>query len=497
MGPQSPMMRGLWEPYLAESCATLDGSSDFLELNTDGYDEMRLQMLTHSQRYDPQTGLLNQHSFGDALESLLHNRPPNRQFALLWIDVLNLRREYSLWGSKGPEALVRHVAGSLHSAAGTDALLGRVSGRCFLLAVPAAKFDRADKRRLQKIVDALGPLRLFGSEIKPEVAAGVAFYPTDTESVEDLMRFASLAAARAAYTKSSSVTSFNAGMNSLVLRDHQLEVEMQRGLDEGRFRVFYQPKINLATGQVTGAEALIRWNHPQWGPVAPSDFIPVAERSRLIQRIFEFSLRTALKDARRWAHLGYALPVISVNASAANLCTDEFVATIATVLDQLPIAPTELELEVTESILLDDEELFTERMRQLRAIGVRIAIDDFGTRYTGFKMLRELPLNAMKIDRCFIQGIDRSPEMRALCVTIEAMARQLNLHTVAEGIEEPGELEVMRQIGCHAGQGFLFHRPMAARAFLEFLRGWPERMSTFGFGNPDHKAEIESFSKVH
>jgi EAL domain-containing protein (putative c-di-GMP-specific phosphodiesterase class I)/GGDEF domain-containing protein len=462
-----------------------------------GHIELRRQMLTYGQRYDTQTGLLNYRAFQDGLKSLLRGRLPGQEFALIWVDVLNLRREFSLWGSKGPEALVRHVADALRTAVNPDVLLGRFSGRCFLIAMPAAKFDRGDKRRIQRVVDALGPMRLFGSEIKPELAAGVAFYPTDTGYVDDLMRFASLAAARAGYTKSSNVLTFNASMNNMIMRDHQLEVEMHRGLDRGQFRVFYQPKVDLATGQVLGAEALMRWNHPEWGPVATAEFIPIAERSRLIQRIFDFSLRTALKDAQRWSHSGFTLPAISVNASAVNISGEDFARSVNDILSEIPIAPTELELEVTESMLLEDEELFSDRVRQLKAIGAHIAIDDFGTRYTGFKMLRELPLNAMKIDRCFIHGIDRSADMRALCETIEAMARQLNLRTVAEGIEEPGELEVMREIGCDAGQGFLFQRPMPAEDFLTFLHDWPERMHTLGFVDGHHRHKIGPLAEVH
>jgi EAL domain-containing protein (putative c-di-GMP-specific phosphodiesterase class I) len=149
-----------------------------------------------------------------------------------------------------------------------------------------------------------------------------------------------------------------------------------------------------------------------------------------------------------------------------------------------------LELEVTESVLLDDEELFTERVAQLKAIGARIAIDDFGTRYTGFNVLKRLPLDTMKIDRCFIQGIDRSEDMRSLCQTIIAMARQLKLRTVAEGVEEPGELEALREIGCDEAQGYLLQRPVPMAEFIAFMRAWPERMKGLGFAAPAPKLRL-------
>jgi len=324
-------------------------------------------------------------------------------------------------------------------------------------------------------------MRVLGTEIRPEIAAGVAYYPSDSASAEDLIRFASLAATRACGMKTTIVMSFDAAMNTLVMRDHQLEVEIRKGLDEDQFCVHYQPKIDLQTGDVTGAEALMRWNHPEWGPVPQSEFIPIAERTQLIDRIFDFALRTAMWDAQKWRDRGIALPSIAVNVSPANLRRDDFIQTVHTIQKEVQMAPTRLELEVTETMLLEDEELFGSRLREMRAAGIRVAIDDFGTRYTGFNMLHRLPLTTMKIDHCFVQGVDRSQEMRALCRTIAAMARQLKLRTVAEGIETPGEFRVMREIGCEAGQGYLFQRPIPADEFAAFMAGWPERKREFGF----------------
>ena len=225
----------------------------------------------------------------------------------------------------------------------------------------------------------------------------------------------------------------------------------------------------------------MRWDHPEWGPVPQSEFIPIAERSDLIDRIFDFALRTAMWDAQKWRDCGVPLPSIAVNVSPANLRRDDFIQTVDAIQKQFPIVPTRLELEVTESMLLEDEELFSNRLHQMRAAGIRVAIDDFGTRYTGFNMLHRLPLTTMKMDHCFVQGVDRSQEMRALCRTIAAMARQLKLRTVAEGIETAGEFKVMREIGCEAGQGYFFQRPIPADEFAAFMADWPERKREFGF----------------
>jgi EAL domain-containing protein (putative c-di-GMP-specific phosphodiesterase class I)/GGDEF domain-containing protein len=444
-------------------------------------DELRQQLLAYGQRYDFQTGLLNYQTFRESLADRIREGPAGQQVALIWIDILNMRNEFALRGWTGAEKLVRSVAETLRSSVDAHALLGRFSGRCILVALPAAKLEKADRRRIQEVVDALLPLRMIGAETQPEVAAGVAFYPADAASADDLVRFAGMAASRAGYVKSRAVLAFNASMNEMVIHDHLLEVEMNKGLGQDQFRVFYQPEVDLGTGLVLGAEALMRWNHPEWGLVSPSEFIAVAERSDLIHRIFDLGLRTALKEVQQLRELGLALPSISVNASAANVRGSNFTRSVRAILAEIPIAPAELELEVTESMLLDDEGLFRTRVRQLKAIGVRIAIDDFGTRYTGFNVLKHLPLNTMKIDRCFIHGIDSSKDMRALCQTIVAMARQLKMRTVAEGIEGRGELEVLKQIGCDAGQGYLFQRPVPEAEFAKFLREWPEQRRALGY----------------
>jgi predicted signal transduction protein with EAL and GGDEF domain len=447
--------------------------------------ELRRQMLAYAERYDVETGLLGYQAFQDSTSGLLLNAAAaGQRVAVAWIEVMNLRREFALWGWAGADALVSHVARTLREVAGQEALVGRFNGRCFVMAMTVAGSEAAGRQHIQAIADALTQVRGRNARVAVEVEAGVAFCPGDTRSAEELLRFACLAAIHAGLTKSSAVVPFDAAMSDMLIRDHEMEMELHKALDHGRLALSYQPKIDLATGEILGAEALLRWNHPAWGPVPPSDFIPIAERSGLIHRIFDFCLRTALSDVRRWRDLGLPLGGIAVNASAANLRHDQFAAFVADTLGEIPIAPTELEIEVTESLLLEEKNLFERRLRELKEIGVRVAIDDFGTRYTGFEILNQLPLDSMKIDKCFVSGIDRSPDLRSLCKTIVAMARQLGMRTVAEGLEEPGELGVMQEIGCDEGQGFLFQRPLPAEQFTAFLREWPGRMRAFGFVAP-------------
>jgi diguanylate cyclase (GGDEF)-like protein len=435
---------------------------------------------------DSQTGLPNFDSFRLALTQLLEDRSkedPSQatQVAMVWVDLLNLRRHFLLRGWAGTDSQVRRIADVLRSAVDESALLCRFSGRCFALALPGARPGPILDRQIQAVVEALQSALRRRSDVETQIAIGAAFYPSDASSAEDLVRFAGLAASRAADLRSANAVCFSAAMKSVFLRDFELEVEMQAGLKRRQFHFAYQPKVNLIDGSVLGAEALIRWSHPTLGAVGPGEFIPIAERSGLIHRIFALALRTAVRDARLWCSRGLAVPVVSVNASAENLRREDFVEMVRRAMRDLPREQTRLELEVTESVLFADEELFALRVRQLKEIGVRIAIDDFGTRYTGFNVLMNSPIDTMKIDKCFVRGIDTSREIKAVCQSLVTMARHLRMRTIAEGIESVAELEALRAIGCVAGQGYLFQRPVGSPEFLKFMEAWPERKSAFGF----------------
>jgi EAL domain-containing protein (putative c-di-GMP-specific phosphodiesterase class I) len=440
-----------------------------------------LRQRLHDEPYPSEADpcLLDYESFQDRLTAALRDLPASRELALIWIDLTKLRRAFSLRGWRGAELLERQMAGVLRSKAGEATIVGRLSAPCLLVAMPTEKHNR--RQRISSLVGTLPNVCMQEVGIEPQIAAGVAFYPSDAGCAEDLVRFASLAADRAERSGGAIITNFHAAMNSILMRDYRLEVEIQNGLERDQFSMAYQPKVNLINGSILGVEGLIRWTHPEWGNVPPGEFIPVAERSGLICRIFAFALRTALSDAKQWRECGYPIPLVTVNASAANLRRSNFVPTVRRMLGEHSIMPTRLELEITESVLFDDERLFVARVRQLHEIGVRIALDDFGTRYTGFNVLKRIPLDAMKIDKCFVQGIDRSSDMKTICQTVVTMARHLRLRAVAEGIETYEELEVLRRIGCEAGQGYLFQRPMTRNALEKFLHEWPERSRCLGF----------------
>jgi EAL domain-containing protein (putative c-di-GMP-specific phosphodiesterase class I)/GGDEF domain-containing protein len=443
--------------------------------------EFRTQLQDYGLRYDPATGLPNTVSFRSWIgQRLVEAATHGEEIALVWVDVLNLRREYSVGGDEGAARLIGTVADSLRPWADAGELTCRYSDRCFVMAL---KRDTGLEKRLSVIVDAASQRHLRGSEGKPEIAAGVACFPEDATTSEELIRFASLAAVTAARTRSRQAVRFQSEMNTALLHERALEQDLRAALRENQLSMVYQPQIELSTGEVLGVESLMRWNHPTRGFVSPAQFIPVAERSDLIDEIFSHSLRQLLTDAVEWRAAGIHLPSLAVNASPANVRHEEFLSIVERELAAHPPGPMQLDIEVTESLLMDDEGLFMERLSALRAIGVKVSLDDFGTRYTGFNALKGLPLNTMKIDKCFVHGVDRSTQAQSLCRTIVMMAEQLKLSSVAEGIEEIGELKTLKQIGCQAGQGYLFQRPVPKREFVKFLRDWPIRKNSPEFGN--------------
>jgi EAL domain-containing protein (putative c-di-GMP-specific phosphodiesterase class I)/GGDEF domain-containing protein len=433
-------------------------------------EDFRSQLRDYGSRYDPISGLPNQYSFRPSIRKMVETAAQaGEEIVLLWLDVLNFRREYSIGGDEGAQRLVTTVADALRYSVGEGELICRFSDRCFLLAL---KRDSETATRLSKILEAAARRNLLDHEGKPEIAGGAAFFPQDSSVADELIRFASLAAVSAARTRSRGPMFFHSEMNTALLYERDLEKDLRAALHNHELTLAYQPQIDLTTGSITGVEGLTRWNHPVRGPVSPAHFIPVAERSNLIDEIFQHSLHQLLADAAKWRAAGLVVPSLAVNASAANVRHEDFIAIVKEELEAQPTVGSQLDIEVTESLLMDDESLFIDRLRTLRSIGVKVSLDDFGTRYTGFNALKGLPLSTMKIDKCFVHGVDHSSQAQSLCRTIVMMARQLKLGTVAEGIETAGELRALQSIGCQSGQGYFFKRPIPADQFLRFALDW-------------------------
>ncbi len=437
-------------------------------------EDFRTGLRAYEECFDLVTGLPNHVFFRVAIHMMLRQaRSHGEEIVLLWVDLTNLRREYSVGGDAAAERLLCMVADSLRPHAEEGEIVCRFSDHCFLLAL--RRDDRIDAR-LELIIEDASHRHVRGTEGKPEVAMGYSVFPDDSAKPGELIRFASLAAISAARTRSRIAIPFLPHMNSALLQERLMERDLRSALKENQLSLVYQPQIDLQTGEVIGVETLTRWNHPTRGEVAREQFISVAEQSDLIDEVFSHSLRRLLQDASTWRAAGVVLPSVALNASPANIRHQNFVAIIEAELKRCPLFSSQLDIEVTESLLMEDEDLFRERLSDLRAIGIKVSLDDFGTKYTGFNTLKGLPLNTMKIDKCFVRWVNRSRQAESLCKALVSMATDLNLDTVAEGVEDIEELRILRKIGCRAGQGYLFQRPRPSDGFLAFMQDWPERL---------------------
>jgi EAL domain-containing protein (putative c-di-GMP-specific phosphodiesterase class I) len=306
------------------------------------------------------------------------------------------------------------------------------------------------------------------------ITASIGIAEGDRETGEDLLRDADIALYRAKAMGKDCAALFAPEMQSAVVDRLGLKMDLQSALANGEFRLLYQPLFDLDTMHVYGVEALLRWHHPMRGVVGPNEFIPMLEETGLITDVGRWVLREACRQAAVWHDLGHRL-TMSVNVSMRQLDSVALIDHVREALAASRLPPDALLLEITETALVRDTDAAIARLTALKRLGVSIAIDDFGTGYSSLGYLRQFPVDALKIDRSFINGMAESPESTVLIHTMVALAHALGLGTVAEGIEESSQLETLRDQGCQRGQGYLVSRPVEAAAVLEFLDAAPAR----------------------
>jgi EAL domain-containing protein (putative c-di-GMP-specific phosphodiesterase class I) len=312
------------------------------------------------------------------------------------------------------------------------------------------------------------PYQIGGREITVTASIGVSLYPRDGADGETLLRNADLAMYRAK-EDGDSFRFYAPKMDQRVHETLELEADLRHALERGELLLHFQPKVDLASGEITGAEALVRWQHPQRGLIAPGMFIPLAEETGLILPIGEWVLATACAQVRAWQDAGLPVVPVAVNLSARQFRKTDLAKTVHRVLRESGIAPRLLELELTESMIMRDPLAAAAIMQQLKALGVRLALDDFGTGYSSLNYLRRFPVDCLKIDRSFISDAASDPSAAAVATSIVAIAHSLGLHAIAEGVETGEQLDFLRDCGCDSLQGYYFSRPVPAEAFAALL----------------------------
>ena len=323
---------------------------------------------------------------------------------------------------------------------------------------------------LKRIVEAIAaPYQLEGNEAHVSCSAGACFYPSDGKNADELLRNADAAMYQSKDLGRNKYQFYHEAMNERLLQRVSMETQLRRALDNQEFFLQFQPQVNLSCGEIRGVEALLRWQHPELGVVGPGNFIPLAEENGLILPIGEWVLHAACSQAREWREAGLGDVRIAVNLSAHQLKLKELDALIETVLGSTGMSALNLELEITESVVIHDPEAVIRLLQQLKERGLSIALDDFGTGYSSLSYLKRLPIDVLKIDQSFVSGIDKDRHDAALTRTVIELANCLELQTIAEGVESASQAMLLTDWGCREAQGFLFHRPMSAGDTFKLL----------------------------
>jgi diguanylate cyclase (GGDEF)-like protein len=425
-------------------------------------------MATH----DALTGLPNRSLARDRFEQAAANaRRAGHGVAMLYLDLDNFKNVNDTLGHSSGDTLLRQVSDRLSALLRTADTVARLGGDEFLLLVPEvvdvdSVGDIADK----VVASLMAPFDVIGMEIFSGCSLGATMFPTDGEDFDSLLKKADIAMYRAKESGRNAYRFWDGEMNASVVEHVELLSAMRAALAHREFTLSYQPQFDLRTGRLIGAEALIRWRHPEKGPISPARFIPLAERSGLIVPIGEWVLQEACAQAQRWRAAGWTDLTISVNVSPVQFRRGSVEASVAQALTDSGLPSENLELELTESLLIQDSLQLAESLASLRRMGVRFAIDDFGTGYSNLAYLKRFEVERLKIDQTFVRRLTDDVQDQAIVRAIVQMASSLNLYTVAEGVEDGATLALLGDLGCQQGQGFHWSPAVPAAEFETFLR---------------------------
>jgi diguanylate cyclase (GGDEF)-like protein/PAS domain S-box-containing protein len=430
----------------------------------------RLEFLTH---YDELTGLPNRTLLTTKLEQrLAAAHEPGRGLSLVVIDAGRLRFVNESLGRKGVDELVQSIASRLGETLGASDLLARHDGTAFAMILDGIESKRDVERRLERAVTAAlaDTFAVADTEIKLSFKAGIALYPDDGASAETLIANAEAALNGAKQSPRAHVF-YAPAMNDRVSERLALEKRLRRAVANEEFVLFYQPKVQLSSGHVFSLEALLRWRDPEVGLIPPDVFVPVLEDTEMILDVGRWVLEKAAQQFTDWMRAEGRAPRIAVNVSALQLARADFVDTVDAVLSAYPAAKNGLDLELTESLLMEDLPGNVAKLRAVRARGLGVAIDDFGTGYSSLGYLSRLPLDALKIDRSFIDRMPDDPQQMSIATTIISLARSLHLRVIAEGVETAMQAHLLRLLRCDEIQGYLVSQPVPAEEVVSlFLR---------------------------
>ncbi|HBN51544.1 MAG TPA: two-component system response regulator, partial [Thalassospira sp.] len=387
--------------------------------------------------------------------------------ACLFLDLDDFKNINDTLGHAAGDQVLLIVATRIKALTDRTDTIARLGGDEFLIIRENMHSEAAAGNLASHIIHELQkPFYIVGHELTLSASIGIALYPENAHSPQDLIRLADTAMYAAKDQGRRTYAFYKSEMTESATHYMTRSLELRRGLEKGELTLYYQPQVDAKTGEMTGTETLIRWNHPQNGILGPAEIIPIAEQSGLIVEIGQWVLEESCAQARRWQDEGFDPIRIAVNVSVRQMRTQGFAKTVQTVLADTGLDPKWLEIEVTES-MIQDEDIMIDTLHELRAVGVSVAIDDFGTGYSCLRSIKSLPIERIKIDRAFIKGIPQNTDDAALAEAMIAMARTLGLKVTAEGVETTAQRDFLHRQGCNELQGFLFSKPVPAEQLFK------------------------------
>ena len=429
------------------------------------------ELINHMAYHDSLTTLPNRLLFNERLTSALHQaRGKGQRLAVMFLDLDRFKLVNDTLGHGMGDKLLIGVASRIIDCLGPDDIVARMGGDEFTVLMHIDDPQEAANASQMIIAALKEPFVIDGYELHTTTSIGISLYPEDGDDAQVLMRNADTAMYRAKDQGRNSYSYYDTAMNRLGIERLELENGLRYALEREELVVYYQPRLNLASGRIVGMEALVRWQHPVLGLVPPGRFIPLAEETGLIVPISEWVLETACKQTTKWLDSGYPPLQVAVNLSARQFQSPGLVERVDSILQESGLAPELLELEITESITMQDVDFTILTLRKLSDMGIHIAVDDFGTGYSSLSYLKNFPIHTLKIDQSFVRELHRDSYNAAIVNTVIYLAQNLNLKVIAEGVETEQQLAFLRDQRCDEMQGFLFSRPVPMDEFERLLQ---------------------------
>lgn len=420
--------------------------------------------LRHMALHDLLTGLPNRALLQDRVTLTISQARRNQQHAaILFIDLDNFKHVNDSLGHQVGDRLLQIVAARLNRCVRRGDTVARLGGDEFVICLGALENGAAASVVAQKVLAALdAPMIVEGHELHVSGSIGISLYPEDGPHAEALLQAADTAMYHAKNRGRNDFSFFTPALNDAVQRRLTTESQLHQALPRGELLLHYQPQVDLRSGRIVSVEALLRWQQPQRGMIAPQEFIPVAEETGMILRIGEWVLGAACMQLQRWREAGHRDLTLAVNLSARQVLQPGFASNVARIIAEAGVPASSLVLEITESVLMQPSDDNLSMMHALTDLGLKLSLDDFGTGYSSLSYLKRFPISELKIDRTFVDGIEHDENDRAIAATVIAMAHGLRLAVMAEGVETPGQEAYLRANGCGLAQGYRYGKPMTA-----------------------------------